>query len=269
MAVRSRPLASAGFDGATTLRPGRWVNSPSRLEGVLGRRRAQHTVGGPQHQRDRHLAAEHVAELRGLVDDLVHGPRVNSTKLIDATGRRPAVAAPTATATMIASEIGMSMTRRDANSSTRPGTVRSCRPGDVLSEHDHAVVGRMAEAMASTVAWPKVMRRVSPASPSESSAREPRQLPSETRDRGGQRSEHVVQGALRVREGPASARASASRTVAAAPSHTVARFSESSQPLEASVSSQRWMGSRRRCSSTPRRPGTPRRRPRSGLRDGR
>ena len=56
-------------------------------------------------------------------------PSVNSTKLIEATGRSPVTAAPTEAATMIASEIGMSITRSGAElARSARGTGRSCRP---------------------------------------------------------------------------------------------------------------------------------------------
>ena len=80
-------------------------------------------------------------------------PSVNSTKLIDATGRSPAVAAPTATATMIASEMGMSTTRPPPNSSIRPRNWPKLPPQEMSSPSTSTrSSARIALAMASTVA---------------------------------------------------------------------------------------------------------------------
>ena len=80
-------------------------------------------------------------------------PSVNSTKLMDATGRNPAVAAPTATATMIASEIGMSITRPGPNSSTRPRNWPKLPPQEMSSPSVNTPSSSlMARAIASTVA---------------------------------------------------------------------------------------------------------------------
>ena len=153
MAVRSRPLASAGFDGATTFRPGRWVNSPSRLEECWDAderstpSEARSTSGTDTWPPNMYRNFEAWLTISSMA------PSVNSTKLIDATGRNPAVAAPTATATMIASEMGMSMTRRDANSSTRPRNCPKLPPQEMSSPSTTTLSSaRMARPMASTVA---------------------------------------------------------------------------------------------------------------------
>ena len=66
---------------------------------------------------------------------------VNSTKLIDATGRRPVTAAPTLAATMIASEIGVSMTRSDPEPVAKPAKLAEApAPTDVLADDDDPVV---------------------------------------------------------------------------------------------------------------------------------
>ncbi len=160
MAASMRPLASAGFDGTTTLRPGMWVKSPSRLDECwpADERRmpseARSTSGTDTWPPDidRNLAA-------WLTISSI-APRVNSTKLIDATGRSPVRAAPTEAAMMIASEIGMSMMRSGPNSSTRPRNWPKLPPQLMSSPRTITrSSSRMARAVASTVACPKVILR--------------------------------------------------------------------------------------------------------------
>ena len=70
---------------------------------------------------------------------------MKSTYMISATGRLPVAAAPTATAAIASSEIGVSRTRSVPNSSTRPLVTPKTPPppqiGDVLAHDEH---GRIA-----------------------------------------------------------------------------------------------------------------------------
>src|SRR3972149_6367705 len=70
-------------------------------------------LGPDDHWHDR-LAPEHVTVLGALVSG------VKSTYMISATGRSPAMAAPTAAPPIVASEIGVSRTRSSPNSSNKP-----------------------------------------------------------------------------------------------------------------------------------------------------
>ena len=71
IAVFSRPLASAGVEGTATSRPGHVQEH--RLQAVRVRR-AELVAGALRHahdQRHARLAAEHVVDVRRVVDDLV------------------------------------------------------------------------------------------------------------------------------------------------------------------------------------------------------
>ncbi len=74
-AAAMSPTTSAGVDGATTLSPGMAIAQFSTLWLCCAPNRRPGPVGGPEHERDRHLAVGHVARLGDLVDDHVPGHR--------------------------------------------------------------------------------------------------------------------------------------------------------------------------------------------------
>ena len=107
----SRPLASAGVLGTTTLSPGTWASHASRVwEWVApdpippntAVRRVSGTWSSPPDM-NRALAAWFTSWSRAML--------MKSMIMTSATGRSPATAAPTAAPTMAASEIGVSRTR--------------------------------------------------------------------------------------------------------------------------------------------------------------
>ncbi len=107
----SRPLASAGVAGTTTFSPGMWASQASRVwEWVAPEpippktavRRVSGTESSPPDMK-RALAAWLTSWSRAML--------MKSMIMSSATGRMPAVAAPTAAPTMAASEIGVSRTR--------------------------------------------------------------------------------------------------------------------------------------------------------------
>ena len=80
-------------------------------------------------------------------------PNVNSTKLIEATGRSPVTAAPRDTDMIAASEIGMSITRSGPNSSSSPRNWPKFPPHEMSSPRTMIrSSSRIASRVASTVA---------------------------------------------------------------------------------------------------------------------
>ncbi len=117
MAVRSRPLTSAGVEGMTTCKPGTALNQFSKDWRVLRRLAAAGADRRADDQRHADGAAEHVADLGDLVDQLVHadGDPVAEEDLGDrpqAGGRRTQRAAHDG-----GLEMGVSSTRAAPNSS--------------------------------------------------------------------------------------------------------------------------------------------------------
>ena len=107
----SRPLASAGVLGMTTLSPGTWASHASRVwEWVApdpippntAVRRVSGTWSSPPDM-NRALAAWFTSWSRAML--------MKSMIMTSATGRSPPTAAPTAAPTMAASEMGVSRTR--------------------------------------------------------------------------------------------------------------------------------------------------------------
>jgi hypothetical protein len=74
--------------------------------------------------------------------------------MISATGRIPVIAAPIAAPTMACSEIGVSHTRPDPNSSCSPTVVLNTPPAAPMSSPRHTTVGsrRISRAMPSATA---------------------------------------------------------------------------------------------------------------------
>ena len=77
------PLASYGEDGSTTLSPGDVREHRVEALAVLARCPKSGTVHGPDDERGDGLAAEHVAKLGGLIEDLVeaHAHEVDEHQL--------------------------------------------------------------------------------------------------------------------------------------------------------------------------------------------
>ena len=104
-------MASLPLEGATTLMPGMLQNSPSRLDECcapddpLMPSDARSTIGTDVWPPNMYRNLDAWLTISSIA------PSVNSTKLIDATTLRPATAAPTDSATINDSEIGMSITR--------------------------------------------------------------------------------------------------------------------------------------------------------------
>ena len=73
IAVFSRPLASAAVAGTATSRPGTCRNSASRQCECVGPELVAGALGHAHDERHARLAAEHVVDVRGVVDDLVEG----------------------------------------------------------------------------------------------------------------------------------------------------------------------------------------------------
>src|SRR5580704_1262520 len=96
---------------------------------------------------------------------------MKSPNMMSITGRRPVIAAPTATPVKPASEIGVSSTRLAPNSSTRPvRTLNGC-PASAISSPRIKTRGsrRISSARASRMACAMVSSRVATASPPFSS----------------------------------------------------------------------------------------------------
>ena len=120
MAAFSRPFASAGAAGITTLSPGMWQNSASRLCECWPAsefpappcvRTTSGTLPWPPDMK-RYFAA-------WLTTWSIASSR-KSMNSISTTGRDPAIAAPTPSPTNPASLRGVSMTRRGPNCAMRP-----------------------------------------------------------------------------------------------------------------------------------------------------
>ena len=120
MAAFSRPLASAGFAGATTLSPGACANQPSRdcecwavswLPAPLGVRITSGQRTSPPNMAPI-LAAWLITWSMAMSRKLI--------VMISTTGRSPSIAAPTPAPTKPSSEIGVSRTRSSPNSSSSP-----------------------------------------------------------------------------------------------------------------------------------------------------
>src|SRR5437660_1074901 len=86
-----------------------------------------------------------------------------SPNMMSTTGRRPVIAAPSAMPVKPASEIGVSMTRRGPNSSTRPFSTLNGVPASATSSPRTmtAASRRISSASASLTAWPSVSSRTS------------------------------------------------------------------------------------------------------------
>ena len=114
-----------------------------RLEalGMLRRRRAKCAVGSPEHHRNAYLATEHVAEFRGLIDDLVHRAHGELDEAHRCDGAQARDRRSDAGRDDVASEIGMSMTRSDAELVEKPAKLpEAAAPTDVLADDDDPVV---------------------------------------------------------------------------------------------------------------------------------
>src|SRR5438309_11324921 len=87
---------------------------------------------------------------------------MKSPNMMSTTGRIPAMAAPTASPVMPASEMGESMTRAGPNSSTRPDSTLNGVPASATSSPMMNTVGsrRISSASASRTACPNVISRV-------------------------------------------------------------------------------------------------------------
>ena len=75
MAALSSPFASNGVDGATTFRPGRWMNQRLGILRVI--QPAAHVAAARRAHDDRHArpAAVPVPQRGGLIDDLIEAAR--------------------------------------------------------------------------------------------------------------------------------------------------------------------------------------------------
>jgi hypothetical protein len=98
------------------------------------------------------LAAEHEADLRRLIDDLLHRQRDEIGELDLEHGRMPVSAAPTAAPASPSSLIGVSITRSGPKRFRRSArhAEGAAVHADVLAEQEHARIGlhRLREAFA-------------------------------------------------------------------------------------------------------------------------
>ena len=119
IAALSSPLASAGVDGMTTVRPGDVREQRLEALRVLAARAAPgaelvRTVSATRG------AAGHERHLRGLVEELVEAS-ADEVEVHDLDDRpQPGIAAPTPRPTIALSEIGVSRTRASPNRSCSP-----------------------------------------------------------------------------------------------------------------------------------------------------
>jgi hypothetical protein len=102
------------------------------------------TVGGADHQRERHLAVGHVPRLGDLVGDDVpaDGEEVREHDLGDRS--QPVIAAPIVAPRMACSEIGVSRTRCGPNCSSRPTVVLNTPPAAATSSPRNTTLGSRA-----------------------------------------------------------------------------------------------------------------------------